>query len=79
MAANEKKPKPRTRAASKPKAEAAPKRTVTRTRKSKAAPVAATEVRFEHVAECAYFLWQNGAGGDPTAHWLQAERELAAA
>jgi Protein of unknown function (DUF2934) len=67
--------KPRARAAAKPKAEAAPKRTVTRARK----PKVATEVRFEHVAERAYFLWENGAGGDPTAHWLQAEHELAAA
>jgi hypothetical protein len=77
MAANEK--KPRVRAAAKPKAEAGPKKTVTRARKPKAAPVAASEFRFEHVAERAYFLWQNGAGGDSTAHWLQAERELAAA
>ena len=77
MAASEK--KPRARATAKPKVEAAPKKTVTRARKPKAAPVAVSEVRFEHVAECAYFLWQNGAGGDSTAHWLQAERELAAA
>ena len=66
MAANEK--KPRTRAA------ATPKKTVSRVRKAKPAAVPA-----EHIAERAYFLWQNGADGDPAAHWLQAERELVAA
>jgi hypothetical protein len=70
MAANEK--RPRTRAT------ATPKRTVTRTRRPKPA-AAAPEIRYEHVAERAYFLWQNGAGGDSTSHWLQAERELTAA
>ena len=80
MAANEKKSsdkKAGTRAAATPKvkAEAKPKKTVTRARK----PKEVTEVRFQHIAERAYYLWQNGAGGDPAAHWLQAERELAAA
>lgn len=84
MAANEKKAsdkKAGTRAAATPKvkAEAKPKRTVTRARKPKAAAPAVSEVRVEHIAERAYYLWQNGAGGDPAAHWLQAERELAAA
>jgi hypothetical protein len=69
MAPSEKKP-----TAKKPKPKAA-----TRTRKPKVVQPAATEVRFEHVAERAYYLWLEGAGGDPTAHWLQAERELAAA
>jgi Protein of unknown function (DUF2934) len=74
MAPNEKKPR-----ANKPKA-ATPTKAATRTRKPKAVkPPAATELRFEHVAERAYYLWLEGSGGDPTAHWLQAERELAAA
>ncbi len=80
MASSEK--KPRTRAAAKPKAEAKPKatKTVTRARKPKAAAApAATDVRVEHIAERAYYLWKSGAGGDPAAHWLQAERDLAAA
>ena len=64
--------------AAKPKAAAA-KKTATRTRKPRVLQPAATEVRLEHIAERAYYLWLEGAGGDPTAHWLQAERELAAA
>jgi hypothetical protein len=75
MAPSEKK----TRAAT-PKAAGTPTKAATRTRKPKAVKApAATEVRFEHVAERAYYLWLEGSGGDPTAHWLQAERELAAA
>ena len=74
MASSEKKGR-----AAKPKA-ATPKKATTRTRKPKAVePPATSEVRFEHVAERAYYLWLEGGGGDPAAHWLQAERELAAA
>jgi len=75
MAPSEKKAR-----AAKPKAAATPTKAATRTRKPKAVePPAETEVRSEHVAERAYYLWLEGAGGDPAAHWLQAERELAAA
>jgi hypothetical protein len=78
MAENEKKPKTRAKTP-RAKAEATPK-VVTRARKPQAAAVPTpTEVRYEHIAECAYYLWQASGGGDPTAHWLQAERELAAA
>ena len=71
MAPSDKKPRAAKPNAAKP---------ATRTRKPKAAKApAATAAGFEHVAERAYFLWLEGAGGDPTAHWLQAERDLAAA
>ena len=33
----------------------------------------------ETVAFHAYLLWESGAPGDATEHWLRAERELAAA
>jgi hypothetical protein len=68
--------KPRT---SKQKAAAATKKIATRARRSKTVEPGVTEIRFEHVAERAYYLWLEGAGGDPAAHWFQAERELAAA
>jgi hypothetical protein len=34
---------------------------------------------IETVAFHAYLLWESGAPGDATEHWLRAERELAAA
>ena len=75
MPPSEKKP-----SAAKPNAAATPKKSVTRARKPKAVVAPPPlEVRADHVAEYAYFLWQNGADGDSTAHWFQAERELAAA
>ena len=33
----------------------------------------------EAIAEHAYLLWESGAPGDETAHWLRAEAELRAA
>jgi Protein of unknown function (DUF2934) len=54
-------------AAKKRKASTAPPRT---------APVA---VGTEDVALLAYLLWERGAPGDATEHWLRAEQELAAA
>jgi hypothetical protein len=30
----------------------------------------------EHIAVCAFFLYERGGAGDHVAHWLQAEREL---
>ena len=30
------------------------------------------------IATAAYRLWERGEPGDPTAHWLRAEQELAA-
>jgi hypothetical protein len=80
MAPSERKSHEKKTSSAKPKAAATKKKAPTRTRKPKAVePPPATEVRFEHVAERAYYLWLEGAGGDPTAHWLQAERELVAA
>jgi hypothetical protein len=73
-------PREKKSSASNPKASATPRKAATRTRKPRAVkPTATTEVRFEHVAERAYYLWLGGAAGDPATHWLQAERELAAA
>ncbi len=38
------------------------------------------EALFDHIRVRAYYLSleRNGAGGDPLADWLQAERELVA-
>ena len=40
-------------------------------------PVAPVTVDDEHVRVAAYFMFQNGHPGDPNAHWIAAEQELA--
>ncbi len=42
-----------------------------------ASPITIMDQR-DQVAEAAYYRWLNGTGGDEVAHWLEAERELAA-
>lgn len=41
--------------------------------------VAAVTPPHAHIAERAYYLSEGDPGGDPVAHWLQAEGELSAA
>jgi hypothetical protein len=36
-------------------------------------------VRSDEIAMRAYLMWEQGEPGDPTDHWLRAERELLAA
>ena len=58
------------------KKEAAAKSAAKPTRKR--APVKAPGPPHEAIATAAYHLWERGEPGDPTAHWLRAEQELAA-
>jgi len=41
-------------------------------------PVTRPGPPHEEIATAAYHLWERGEPGDPTAHWLRAEQELAA-
>ncbi len=60
-----------------------------RTTKAKAAESPVIEVPLspeeaeaklrEQIAVLAYLLWESGAPGDPSEHWLQAERQLRSA
>ena len=44
----------------------------------KRAPVKTPCPSHDAIATAAYRLWERGEPGDPTAHWLRAEQELAA-
>jgi len=44
----------------------------------KRAPVNTPGPSHDAIATAAYRLWERGEPGDPTAHWLRAEQELAA-
>ena len=44
----------------------------------KRAPVKTPGPSDDAIATAAYRLWERGEPGDPTAHWLRAEQELAA-
>ena len=44
----------------------------------KRAPAKTPGPSHDAIATAAYRLWERGEPGDPTAHWLRAEQELAA-
>lgn len=48
-------------------------------RKPAAPKPAAVSAPRELIEERAYYISRGDPGGDPVAHWLQAERELSAA
>ena len=62
----------RARTTKKEAAKSAPKPT------RKRAPVKTPGPSHDAIATAAYRLWERGEPGDPTAHWLRAEQELAA-